>query len=229
MLFFEKKRIASDEETVGRQLRRTREERKLSLETVAKKLNIRLSYLTALETGDRRQLPKGVYARNFLREYARFLGLDYRLLLAQFAEEDTAPPESANEALFERKVVKRRQLISMPIVTRNIIIAVVAAVCLLYLGFLLKNIFQPPLLELLNPAEDKTTTERQLEIKGRTEPETDVTINDQTVQVAADGSFNEAVYLEPGLNTITVKANKKHSRQASIVRHVLLEEPSPNN
>jgi hypothetical protein len=58
-------------------------------------------------------------------------------------------------------------------------------------------------------------------------PETDVTINGQTVQVASDGNFGQIVYLEPGLNTIGVTAKKKYSRTASIVRNILYQAPQP--
>lgn len=223
MLFFNKKPLSFDEHSVGRQLRQAREEHKMSLEIVSKKLAIQPKYLAALESGDRRQLPQGVYARNFLREYARFLGLDYKSLLRQFLEEDRFNPVS-EEKVFERRIVPKIDLLSVPILTRNIIIGIIAAVCLIYLGFLLKNIFSPPSLVLTEPAIDKTVFERQLKIAGQTEPEANVTINNQTIQVATDGSFYEEVYLERGLNTITVKAQKKYGQPAILNRYILFEE-----
>ncbi len=79
-MFFEKTKIA-DEETVGSQLKQARELKKITLDAAAKRLNIHRKYLEALEQDDRRKLPTGVYARNFLREYARLLGLDFNLLV----------------------------------------------------------------------------------------------------------------------------------------------------
>lgn len=223
MSVFSTRKIASFDISVGEQLRRAREEKKLSLETVAKKLLIRSSYLQALETGDRRRLPKGVYARNFLREYARFLGLDYRSLGEQF-DNETVKPQEQSGGLFERQIVAKRYLVAMPALVRNTIIIVVAALCLLYLGFLVKRIFEPPLLAVDQPASDLTVNERQIELRGHTLPETDVTINGQTVQVASDGTFGQAVYLEPGLNTIVVTAKKKYSKQSEMTRNVLFQE-----
>ncbi len=227
MSVFSSRKIASFDISVGEQLRRAREEKKLSLEVVAKKLLIRSSYLQALETGDRRRLPKGVYARNFLREYARFLGLDYRSLGEQF-DNETIKPQEQSGGLFERQIVAKRYLVAMPALVRNTIIIVVATLCVLYLGFLVKRIFEPPFLAIDQPTEDLTVTERQIELRGHTVPETDVTINGQTVQVSSDGTFGQTVYLEQGLNIIAVTAKKKYSRQTEMTRNVLFQEPQNN-
>jgi len=226
MALFESKSIGFSDETVGQQLRRAREEKKLAIVAVAKKLVIRPVYLEALETGDRRRLPKGVYARNFLREYARFLGLDYRSLVKQFLTEN-GEGEKISPKPFERRIVGKKQLMAVPIVTRNIIIGFIAALCLIYLAILVKNIFQPPFLTISQPASDLTTQNRQLTVSGRTVPETDVRLNGQSVQVDSQGNFRQDVYLEKGLNTIIITARKKYSRTATIVRHILFEETSP--
>ncbi len=218
-MFFEKTKIA-EEETVGSQLKQARESKKISLETAAKRLNIHRKYLEALEQDDRKRLPTGVYARNFLREYARYLGLDFNYLVAQFIK---AEHSSAERVPFERQIVAKRYLVAVPIVVRNTIIALVALICLVYLAFLVNQIFKAPDLALEYPPVDETVAERRLEIRGLTEPETDVTINGQAVQVAVEGRFIKELYLEPGLNTITVIAKKKYSRPASIVRYILFE------
>ncbi len=219
---FERKDIDFNRETVGFQLRQAREERKLKIEAIAKKLLIQKSYLEALESGDRRKLPKGVYSRNFLREYARFLGLDHRALIDQF-EKEAIKPIQAKSNLFDRRIVAKRHLVSMPAVVRNTIIVIAAIFCFVYLGFLVKKIFEPPFLVIDKPPADITVTERQLDINGRTEPESEIRINGQIVQVGGNGAFNETVYLEPGLNTIAVTAKKKYSRSTSVVRNILLQ------
>ncbi len=220
-MFFERKQIAA-EETVGSQLRQAREQKNLSLEKAANRLNIKRDYLAALEQDDIKRLPTGVYARNFLREYARLLGLDARSLVEQFAKTEHRIEEPAP---FERQIVAKRYLVAVPVLVRNVIIAVVALICLVYLGFLVDKIFQAPFLTLEYPGLDTSVQDRRLEVRGLTAPETDVTINGQTVQVSVEGRFIKELYLEQGLNTITVVAKKKYSRPASVVRYVLFETP----
>lgn len=92
------------EETIGEQLRRQREKRKLSLDQAAEETRIRTHYLKALEENDWEALPTPFQMRGFLRSYANFLGLQPTLLLEQFDNKENldsspepAPPEKLPE------------------------------------------------------------------------------------------------------------------------------------
>lgn len=61
---------------VGERLLAARKKRQLSMEDAAGQLNIRITYLRALESGDWHEMPEDVYALGFLRQYARFLQAD---------------------------------------------------------------------------------------------------------------------------------------------------------
>lgn len=69
---------------IGELLRRTREEKGLSLKDVQVETKIRTRYLEALEHGDDSVVPGEVYFRSFLRTYANFLGLDGQELAARY-------------------------------------------------------------------------------------------------------------------------------------------------
>ncbi len=62
--------------TPGKQLKHIREARGISLEEIAQKTHIRLSYLEALESGDTESLPSRPQMRGFLRLYAGVLGVE---------------------------------------------------------------------------------------------------------------------------------------------------------
>lgn len=80
----------SEAETVGQRLREVREARELTLEDTERATRIRAKYLDALERGDY-SLMTPVQAQGFLRNYARFLGLDIGLLLAEMDEQEGRP------------------------------------------------------------------------------------------------------------------------------------------
>ncbi len=61
---------------IGDQLAARRRERGLSLEDVERDIRINPLYLEALEREDWESLPAPIYARGFMRSYARYLGLD---------------------------------------------------------------------------------------------------------------------------------------------------------
>jgi transcriptional regulator with XRE-family HTH domain len=66
----------SHESSFGEELRRSREVREVSLESIAAATKISVRYLTALEKGDYSRLPAPVFTRGFIRAYAGYLGLD---------------------------------------------------------------------------------------------------------------------------------------------------------
>ena len=70
---------------IGHILREARENKGLSLEEAQAKTRISVRYLTALENGQYSALPTAVHVRGFLRNYARFLGLDPQPLLTRYA------------------------------------------------------------------------------------------------------------------------------------------------
>jgi cytoskeleton protein RodZ len=61
---------------VGDTLRRTRLKRNLQLEEISNELKISTRILQAIENDQYDKLPGGVFAKSFVRQYARLLGLD---------------------------------------------------------------------------------------------------------------------------------------------------------
>ncbi|HRH32969.1 MAG TPA: helix-turn-helix domain-containing protein [bacterium] len=222
MPFFNKTPILLDEETLAEQLRRRRQASGLKLEEASKRLKIKVAYLDALEKGRYDLLPSGVYGRNFLREYASFLGLDSRQLLTQFSREVRVKSTSKGE-LFDRQVVSKRYLLALPQLLRNAIIGVLIVACLIYLSFLLKRIFEPPFLVINFPPDNFTTSDIRLVINGQSEAETEITINGQGVLADNQGKFEREIYLQSGINRITVVSEKKYSRPATVTKQVLVK------
>jgi cytoskeleton protein RodZ len=62
--------------TFGEELRREREIRGISLKEIADSTKVSKRFLEAIERNDYRNLPAPVFTRGFIREYARYLGLN---------------------------------------------------------------------------------------------------------------------------------------------------------
>ncbi len=61
-----------------------RHKRGVSLEQIAEVTKISLGYLRAIEQGRFDLLPGGIYDLNYLRQYARAIGLDEEVLLGYY-------------------------------------------------------------------------------------------------------------------------------------------------
>ncbi len=70
--------------TVGQYLRQEREKRKVTLDSVAKVTRITKENLEALENDEFQAIPAPVFVRGFLRNYATYLGLDPKELVARY-------------------------------------------------------------------------------------------------------------------------------------------------
>ena len=62
--------------TIGEQLRLAREERGIPLREISDETRISIRYLEAIESGDFKRLPGGIFNRSFVRAYARCIGYD---------------------------------------------------------------------------------------------------------------------------------------------------------
>jgi transcriptional regulator with XRE-family HTH domain len=67
---------ASELASFGEELRREREIRGISLKEIADATKISKRFLEAIERNDHKTLPAPVFTRGFVREYARYLGLN---------------------------------------------------------------------------------------------------------------------------------------------------------
>lgn len=80
---------------LGHILREARETKGYTLEDVQEEIRINAKYLKSLENGDYNALPTPVHVRGFLRNYARFLGLDPQPLLDRYESYLSRPPSKA--------------------------------------------------------------------------------------------------------------------------------------
>lgn len=218
---FTQTKIHLDAETISEQLRSKRQELNLKLEKVARDTRINLKYLNALEKGRFDLLPSGLYGKNYLREYANYLRLDTENLLALFDNEVVGTSKVREGELFNTQVVKRHYFLSWPKIIRGLLILLGVAIASIYLIFRLKGIVSPPSLIIFTPLDNQTVSSSSIELLGKSEPESQLTVNGEQIISDSDGNFNKNVSLQKGINFITISAQKKYGRQSVEVRRVL--------
>ncbi|MFH0923236.1 MAG: helix-turn-helix domain-containing protein [Candidatus Falkowbacteria bacterium] len=226
MLKFKSSKILLDGETVAEQLRGARQAKKIKLEDAAKKLNISYKYLRALEQGEYDKLPAGVYGKNFLREYAFFLGFsqqEYDELAQDFAAEKSIGHSPERKELFSKQRVKRRYFFETPKFLKSLVIVFIIFVCFVYLGFKLNKAISQPLLIVYSPMENFITEKHFVEVSGKTESESRITINGEQVLSNTTGEFSKTVNLKNGINTIVIISQKKYGRDKIITRQIMVK------
>ncbi len=90
------------------QLRACRQRRGLSLEEIADRTKISIRFLRAIEAEEFEQLPGGIFATSYLRQYAAAVGADEVLLLESYHSRSAHPNEceTTDSSVVRQTIVK---------------------------------------------------------------------------------------------------------------------------
>ena len=219
---FKTSQIIEEKEAIAELLQEAREKKNLSLKQASEKTKINIRYLGAMEKGEFSKLPVGVYGKSFLKEYACFLGLDYKKIIKIFEASEVFPQEGKKD-LFSKQKVKKHNLIIFPKILKNFLIIAVVVVCVAYLGLGVKKVLAPPFLDVVEPKDDYVSEIHNLNVWGYADPEAQVFVNGDLVFLNADGRFDKPVNLKEGVNKIVVSAKKRYGRDNTVERQVLVK------
>ena len=202
--------------TVGQILKNARLEKQISLKQASEFLKIRKEFLEALENDNFSVLPSYISIAGFLKNYAEFLGLSSDSVLAIFRRDFSFPKDSTHK--------KRRSFSFNFNWTPEKILILTIIVSLLglggYLGFQYFSFRKAPFLELISPLEGEKIFQEKIEVKGKTQPDSLVTINEVPVFLSPDGEFRLEVEVFPGENKIIVVSKNKFGKATKLERTV---------
>lgn len=215
--------------TLGEYLKSRREERGISLALAERELRIRKDYLELLETGDFDQLPADVYVRGILKNYAEFLGINYKkTILPRYLREKGIHTSVYGEKKGKVDITKTLKSPKIVLTPRTLVIFGVL-VFVLGLGFYLWYQFSAfasaPELSVNQPAEGTKLNTNLVNIVGKTNPGVELTINGQQIGLAEDGTFKNRLSLQEGVNLIEVIAKNKVGKQTIVQRNVMVTLP----
>lgn len=206
--------------TVGEILKKKRIEKNLSLEQVEKATKIRVKFLEAIEEDNYKTLPPSTFIKGFIRNYGTFLGLDAERLLAIFRRQYD---EKNSKITFLEQ--EKPHFVFTPNHVLAVVILLITGLFVLYLSNEYRIYRSAPSIVISTPSEFETIPGNTIVVKGRTQPETAVTINNQKIEVKNDGSFSQEVNLLPGNNTIIIVATNKFDKTTEIKRNIKSQSP----
>lgn len=220
---FTKKTLAPTKRVCLR-LREARESKNISLNTLAEKTKIDRKYLEALEACQFDALPTGtIYQKNFVKKYIEALGLDPKEYVAQFVDDEIIKTEKTQHS-HPIQNIKKIWLSSVPSYI-NMTIGITASVLLLlYIALQVRTILQPPTLVISSPQNGVSIGEPTITVSGETDPGATMLLNGTEIKNNDEGQFSETIDLRPGLNTITITAQKKHGKTTTETRYVVRKE-----
>jgi cytoskeleton protein RodZ len=187
----------SSEKNMGRRLREARLARALDLNRAAEETRIHRRFLEALERdAPPEEFPAPMYARAFLREYARYLGLDPEPLVASY---------QMNHLVRERPIRPPMPIERSSAAWVGTILAMVSVVALLILAMVAGRQEERPVPRVASPPASPSPSPPAVagERTGRQPPKAvilEIRIDERPswIQVVRDGEIILKKTLEPG-------------------------------
>jgi len=117
----------------GEELRREREIRGISLKEISDATKISKRFLEAIERNDHRTLPAPVFTRGFVREYARYLGLNSEEMVTRYnyaAVGDDRIEQSSHLSQLVRPATNEPKGIPRTRIDRNVVLLLAIVIAL---------------------------------------------------------------------------------------------------
>lgn len=207
---------------VNELLKASRLKKNISLEKAEKDTKIRQTILQHLEEGEYDLLPSSTFVKGLIKNYGNYLGLSSDFLLALYRRE-FAPPKSFKSSQTTPFPLGKTAFILTPRQKISLSALFFTLVFGAYLAFQYFSYWRPPTLMVDTPLDQSRITTATVEVVGRTDPDAQIVINNQAIQLQRDGIFTQVVVLQPGINTITIVATSKSSQKTQITRTVVVE------
>ena len=197
--------------TAGAALRRARNALGKSILQISRETNISPEKIKALEEDIYDGFDSDTHTTGFIKIYAHYLGLDPQKIIALYRRTTSCKKDSTNKNI--KKGEKNLEDISRRSEERNVVQYLIILIPILLVTILLayfyvqyQNYQNPPQLEIFEPQNKETVQEDNITVKGKTENNTIVKINNESVSIEEDYTFKKDIELKSDTNVITIKA-----------------------
>jgi len=211
-------------ETLAEYLLHCRTRLHYSLLEAAKFARVQPKFLSALEESRYVALPSPVYVRGFLRSLAELYGISSQNLLDQYEHEQQIAANvklgsavATKEVSVPRFILSPRTLILLGLCTLGLL-------SLSYLYFQISSLSRAPRLEVYSPEADGTVADANILVRGKTEPDATVYLNNQAIVTDVNGEFRENLNLGPGTNQLQIRSVNKFGKETLVARSLQLQE-----
>ncbi len=203
--------------TVGDMLRRAREQKKISLEQLEKRLRIRTRFLEAIEHNDWQLFGSKIYISGIIKSYAQEVGVDAKKALVFFRRD-----YEHVEDMTLKKRVPNTMLRSASKVYSYIVFFGIGVIFLAYFGYQLSIFLLPPRITIVSPTEKSFKRRERITVTGRTEKEAVITIFGTRVYPNENGVFSYDLPLKIGTNQIVIEAIGANGKKSVIMKEFVL-------
>lgn len=186
--------------TTGKLLKNEREKKGYALGEVEKITKIRSKNLEAIEQSDWDQFSSSTYVIGMVRSYGKFLRIDEEKLLGIFRRE-----YEEKNTIHKQSTIPKKHFIPPIHRTFRIIVLFLIILFLSYFGYQFTLFFSPPHITLISPSHTEFKNEKKIELVGKTNKESIITINGERAYQNKENIFKFSVPLADKENKVIIE------------------------
>jgi len=209
----------------GAYLKNVREQKGITLEKASQDSKIVRTLLEAIEQDNYQKLPPPVFLKGMIKKYAHYLHLDEERILDFYQKSNGRKISSGTEDFLpqNRFAVSRPRLSQVfSLISRQLIKFSILILILGYFLFELSQFLLPAQIILYYPPKDLMTSNPNLEISGKVIRSKILYLQEKEINFDEKGLFREQMTLNPGLNTLELKAANSLGRETILQQNIVL-------
>ncbi len=209
--------------TLGEKLKKIRKKSGISLAEMSVKTKIKQDYLKKIESNSFEKMPFDVYIKGFLRSYAKHLNLSSEKIIAQFNKEVGV---RKNVRRYRKKGTKKFKFEMTGFIITPKMVSILISVIIFLVGFSyfyleVNHFSRKPNLVIEAPKSLNSIDSSSVEIRGFTDLENKITINNESIFIDSKGKFKETIGLQKGPNEIIIEASNKFNRNTRKIINII--------
>ncbi len=204
--------------TLGETLKDARESCKITFGQASRKTGIPAFYLQYLEEENYKRLPADVYVVAYLKKYSKLLNLESKDIIDKFKAERGA-------LRMGRVALNKKNLFVITPKKLSLVLGIIVISLIVgYFWHQLSYLINPPVIKLVQPVADFSTSQTVVEVIGKTESDVYITINGREVYVDDSGNFKSLVNLDAGLNILKIEAKDRFGKINTVTRKIIVTQ-----
>lgn len=193
--------------TAGEILKNKREQLGKSLDNASSDTKVQKRFLKYIEQNEFSKFESEVFLTGFIKIYAKYLDLDVNKILALYRRSNPEIKEKKPDN--KLKTTRKKVFQNLPPKFFIMVLLVIFSLTIFgYVGFQIYKFQSPPDLLIEEPLDNTSVSTEEILVKGKTEKNVVVEINELPVAITEDGEFEKIVELNEGVNILNIKARK---------------------
>ena len=198
---------------LGKELKKVREESKVSYEKMFKVTCIKVEHLVAIEEGDVNMLPPKIYVKGIVSKYCSLFNLD-KNYLDVYLEEIYCDDFNQVSEIEKNHIETKKKLCDYKKMCKDnkVVLFIFSALVLVFLSFQLSFLVLPPSLDV-NLEKGMVIKDSPYIIQGEVDRTKYLYINDKPVQILNNSEFEYVFGLDAGVNNIEILLKSSVGRE----------------